>query len=243
MATKQEIEPNRETRSGRSIHQEAEKTREKGFYLEALQLADEAALAYLLETDLRGFAETRASRSITFRHLYRTTGDIAYLKQARNEATAAVDLVLSQKDKSAHAIPFFHLANCQEALGELEEAEQSYRNAVEVMEKFPPPSHNRPAVLLDFKVHLYTVQYKLGQTMALEWAEQALDELRQTDEDPFNKAVWLSGGHMRIAEMLWTDNKHEAVSHLLEAERIIYSNPELTLRNEQLNALKDKLQA
>lgn len=225
----------------RNLHQQAEQAREDGDFLKALELTDQAMVAYQEIGDKIGFAEIQASRFLTLRHLYEKTNDKSYLILAKHTAQSAVELAEESGSKEALAIPYFNLAKVQEALEELPQAVESYKKALENMISNPPPQHNRLAVVADFKIHLATTEYKAGDKEALEKAENALAELEQAEEtSDYNKHVWVSGGHMRIAEMLMQDNPEKARGHLQKAKEVIDADPRLKLRLSQWQKLADK---
>src|SRR5437016_4444882 len=103
------------------------------------------------------------------------------------------------------------------------------------IQKNPPESFNRAGVLADMKVHWYTCMYKAGDKSGLDRALMAVKDLEVSDEktvSKYNYDVWLSGAHMRIAEMLKEDNLEEAKKHLQMAKEIIDTNADLKLRAE-----------
>ncbi len=234
---------------GRRLHGLAAQAREDGDHLKALQLDDESMLAYQKDGDILGFAEVVADRSIVLRHLADETGNKNFLIIAKSEMVASVEIARGSGDKTALALPLFNLAKVQEELGELQEAVKTYTEAIQEMENNPPEMHNRPSVLADMKVHLATCEYMAGEKNALERAEQALRDLEKSNEveyneqsshtrgNSYNKDVWVSGGHMRIAVMLKEDNPQKAKEHLQKAKAIIDANPDLTIRKTQWEKL------
>ena len=223
---------------GRKIHGAASDCREQGDFLKALQLIDEATIIYEEDKDYAGLSEIQGMRCLTLRHLYRKTGDINYLILGKYSSMAAVDI--AEKAEVPSALPLFDLAKVQEEIGQLGEAAETYEDAVEAMGKNPPESHNRVGVVADMKVHMYTCMYKAGDKTALPKAMDALTELQGSDEktvSKYNYDVWLSGGNMRIAEILKEENKELAKKHLDEAKKIIDANPDLKLRRGQLEKL------
>ncbi|MDP2628316.1 MAG: hypothetical protein Q8P15_00265 [Nanoarchaeota archaeon] len=225
---------------GRQLHNQAEMTREKGDFLKALELSDQAMIKYQEENNVSGFAEIQASRFLTLRHLFEKTNDQNYLILAKHSALSAVEIAQKSGNKESLAIPLFNLAKAQETLGELSEAVSSYKEAVENMTNNPPQDQNRPAVLLDMKIHLDTAEYENGDKTALESAEKDLAELEKAEEMDYNKHVWTSGGYMRIADMLRKDNFEKAKQHLQKAKEIIDADPELILRKKQWQKLSEK---
>lgn len=226
---------------GRKIHGLAEQARERGEFGKALELTDQAMVLYQEEEDKLGFAEIQASRFLTLRHLYEKTGDRNYLILAKHAAMSSAEIAEASGDKTALAIPYFNLAKAQEELGELLNAVDSYKKAVENITNNPPEPHNvtqRPAIVNDFKVHLSVCEYKAGDKSALERAEQALSELEShPDVEDYNQHVWVSGGHMKIADALRIDNPEKAKEYLQKAKEIIDSDDRLILREKQWEKL------
>lgn len=92
------------------------------------------------------------------------------------------------------------------------------------MQNNPPGDTVCVAVITDMKVHLAVAEYRTGDKSALERAQNSLQELEQTqEEDKFSKDVWVSGGYMKLADILRTDD-------LAKAKDIIYANPNLKAR-------------
>lgn len=226
-----------ESQEGRRVHGLAGQSREAGNFTEALRLADEAMVAYAADQDPLGFSEIHAERFLTLRHLYESTEFEGYLISAKHTAMAGVELAEKSGIKEALAIPYFNLAKAQETLGEINEAVASYKKAVENITQSPPENHARAGVVADFKIHLATCEYKSGIKEALVDAEQALEDLEASDEPQYNKDVWVSGAHMRVAEVLRENAPEEAKEHLQKAKEIIDSNPELKLRAKQWEIL------
>jgi|SRR3989344_1379805 len=223
---------------GRRIHGLAAQAREDGNHLKALQLSDEAMLAYQKDGDILGFSELVAERSLVLRHLADETGDKNYLILAKHEMMASVEIARKSGNLEALALPLFNLAKVVEELGELSEAVKDYTEALTNLEANPPTPHGiRPAMIADFKIHLATCEYRNGDKSALELAEQSLVELEATEEEKYNKDVWLSGGHMRIAGVLREDSPSSAKVHLEKAKEIIDANPDLKLRAQQWQKL------
>lgn len=225
---------------GRKIHGLAEQAREEGDFLKALKLTDESMIAYQQAKDTLGFAEIQASRFLVLRHLYEQTADRHYLVLAKHAALAAVEIAENTDNKQALAIPYFNLAKAQETLGEFSDAVTSYQKALEHMLNNPPTEHHRPAVVADMRVHLTTCEYKAGDKTAFERALTATAELEQAEEiSDYNKNVWLSGAHMRIAEMLRADQPTRAKEHLQKAKDIIDADQRLELRGKQWGKLAE----
>lgn len=204
--------------------------RENGNFVEALKLTDEAIIAYQKEGDLLGAAEIQSSRSLIFRHLYEETQDENYLIVAKHASLAGVEIAQKSANKTALAIPLFNLAKIQEQLNE-PAACNTYQEALDNLTNNPPEEHNRAGVVADFKIHLYACLGNVGEV------EKSIEELEASDETKYNKDVWLSGAHMKIAKILQTNDPEKAKEHLQKAKEIIDANPDLALRLKQWEKL------
>jgi len=226
-----------ESKKGREIHGQAEHEREGGNFLQSLNLLNEAIIAYAEDKDYLGMSEAQGSVFLALRHLSEKTDERQFLILAKHAAMASVEMAKASGDKTALALPYARLGTAHRELGELPQAVEMYTKAVENFEQNPPELHNRPAVLLDIKGHLYVVEYLNGDKSALEKAEQVISDLEKTDEVKYNKDVWLSGAHMRVAEMLREDDPEKAKEHLQKAKGVIDANPDLGLRLGQWEKL------
>lgn len=225
---------------GRKLHGQASDLREQGEFLKSLQLIDEAITIYIEDKDLLGLSEILGMKSLTLRHLFRKTKDLNYLLLAKYSSLAGIEIAKKSGKEEAVVLPTFDLAKIEDDLGDFARAAKTYENAVNEFQKYPPEFWNRPGVLADMKGHLYACQYKAGDKSALERAESALKELEASDEktiSKYNYDVWLSGAHMRIAQMVKKDDQEKAKSHLQEAKKIIDANPDLKIRLTQWNEL------
>ena len=204
-----------------------------------MQLLDKAILSYQEDGDHRGMSEALQSRSSAHKHLFQETQDKSFLILAKHDAIAGVEIAESIDDPSALPMVYRGLANTLEQTQDWEGALKYFTKAIEAFEKSPPAENNRPAVLSDMKAHLGYSTYKSGDKgKGLEILQTAIAELeRDNVEVRYNKDVWLSEAHMRVAEMLRRDNTALATQHLQNAKKIIQSNPELELRSRQFEKL------
>jgi tetratricopeptide (TPR) repeat protein len=224
----------------KNLHISAEQEREQGNFSKSLELTDQALVAYLAENNLAGAAEVTASRFLTLRHLHESTDQKAYLVIAKHTAEMSVELADLAGTPSAKVIPLYNLAKAQQTLGQYAVAVNTYRQVLELMAKNPPAEIDNAAVLADMKIHLGVCEYEAGDTEAVERVESAIERLSASDAPVYEKAVWLSGGHLALAEAMLEKNKDQAKTHLDEARKIIEENPDLTLRAKQLDKLAAK---
>jgi len=226
--------------TGQEIHAQVEHTREAGDFWGSIKLAQDSIKAYSEEKNLSGLADIYGSISLAFRHLYKQSKDKTFLVLAEGAATTGIEIAKINSLNEILARPLFNLAKVQEELGQFAEASETYQDAVDTFNKFPQKEHNRAGVLADMKVHLYTCSYKAGDKSALPKALDALSELEKSDEktvSKYNYDVWLSGAHMRMAEMLKEEDIEMAKQHLAKAKQIIDGNANLALRKKQWEEL------
>lgn len=233
-----------QSEKGRQIHEQALAAQEKGEFLEALKLEDEAMIIYGEDDDGLGFSEIQAMRTLTYRHLYEQTGYEGYLIKAKHEALASVALAEFDGDEYSLAIPLVGLGRIMADLADFPHAAENFQRAVAILEMYPEGRHSRKSVIADYKVYLGVALYRAGDEAALSAAEEALEELAaSTDASAYEKGVWLSGGHMKIAEAVNQADHEKATEHMRMAKKIIDSDEKLKLRLEQWNRLEERLRS
>lgn len=219
---------------GRRLLALSNEAREKEQFFDALDLSDQAMIAFDKDDDDAGCAESLACRSINLRIYANLNDSTRVLIFAKFEMMGSVEIARKSNNPTALALPLYNLAQLHEDLEEYEDAVKVYAEAVKAMEHNPPQSHNRPSVLANMRVHMTTCEYKAGDTSALDRIYQALADLESAEEpNMYNRNVWLSGAHMRIADALRVDDPDKAQEHLQKAKDIIDANPELTIRKKQ----------
>ena len=215
-----------------SIHVKEEQARESGNFLEALRLSDEATLLYQKEGDVVGLAEIQSARFEIFKHLFFETNDKSFLILGKMSAKAGVKIAENSGKTEALAIPLFCLAKALTLLKKHEKAQEKYQEALEVL----PQSHqNRPSVEADIKIHKAICSIEMGNSGGENDALQAISDLEGSDEQKYEKDVWISGAYLKLAEAL------SSREYLEKAKAIIDASPELVLRKKQLEKLTASL--
>lgn len=223
---------------GRRLHAQAVQAREEGQLSQSLDFNNQALFAYDAADDALGFAEDVACRSITLRVYANQHDSKRILTLAKYEMMASVAIARDSGNNEALALPLYNLAQVQEDLGELPEAVSTYKEALDAMQNNPPETHNRSSILANMRVHMTTCEYKAGDKTAVQRAEEALHELENANEpDQYSRDVWISGGYMRMADILRKDDHEKAKTYLQKAREIIDANSALLLRKEQWDKL------
>lgn len=230
----------KESEKGRELHGLAESLREKGEFENALEHTDNATIAYVEDGDVRGLAEVQSSRQLTFGHLYYETGAPEYRILQKHAAMAAVEIAELSGEPEALGIPYFNLGKYYFDANEYRSAEEYFKKAVENLSTVPNSRHGRPSVIADVKGHLHVAEYYLGDKSALEKSLKALEDLEKAEEASYEKNVWMSGAHLRIANMIKNDQTDLAQHHLQKAKEIIDSDERLVLRKKQLDKLEQQ---
>lgn len=230
--------------TAREIHHHAELAREKDQdFIRSLELTDQALVIYLQEGNLSGAAEVQCSRFITFKHLYSQNPSPAYDAMARHAVLTAVEISNSQDNPTALAIPYFSTGKYYEEFPkDFSQAVTWYSKAVDAITSSPPPTNDREAVKVDFRIHLAFAQGMSGDQQSLSTLESLAQILSTLDEDQYNRDVWVSGAYMRLARLAHNFQLPEKVTiYLNEADQVANANPELTLRRRQLSQLRISL--
>lgn len=238
------------TTAARPFHEAAEQAREAKKYPEALALYDQALIKYVAGEDIVGISELHAARSIVYRHL----ADQAETEMARRlwlaEVEAAVDqavqvakLAAEKGQPTGMALALFNQAKFYEMTENFAQAVPLFTQALEWLEKSPPPSHDRPVVVWDFKLKLALAHLEGGDPTALSAVLAALDGLaqdREVDAD-YSTKVWRSGGYLHLAKYFSATDKVQAQNYLAEAEKIANSDERLVIRREEILKLKKQV--
>lgn len=231
------------TTPAQSTHLSAEIAREhETDFVKALAQADLAFSQYVSEDNPYGASEALCSRVLTLRQCARQSDMTplqknTYLLQALHSAQASLEI--AQKASVSCAIAYQNLGKVQTDLGLQSEAIESYEKAVTEQETHPHDTQNRPGVLANMRELLASAQLANGDMSALVRAEKALQDLGESDEDDYNKAVWLLHGHARVAHACATSNRESARRHYASARTILSTRQDLVLSAHILDDLSE----
>ena len=222
----------------KQLHTKALELREQGKFSESIAVNDEALLAATQEGNVGEYAANIACLALTRKVRAGLKKNPWELHLAEGELQAAVNLVKEHGKPEDIAVPLYQLAQIKEDLGKFSEAVATYKEALQHFEQHPPESHNRPSVIADVKVHMTACEYKAGDKIALDRLHKALADLEASDEpDSYAKHVWISGGYMRLATILRTDQPDDARLYLARAKETIDADDRLVVRKQQWEQL------
>lgn len=220
-------------------HSQAEEAREQDNHLEALQLIEEALLAYQQTSDYQGFAQALQSRCLTYKHLFLLSQDQAFAILARHDAEASLELAklhdLTEMLGSSH----FRLGEISMLFEDFPQAIKHYQQA---LENYVGTNCEKG----DYRYHLGEALHRSGdKEVGLQQLQQGLKEIQdhRDEVDSFLANVWESGAHLRMADLLRDDDPEKAQQHLAAAEKIINSDSKLVIRKRQLVELKQALES
>lgn len=242
----QEAQPPKEDTRGEWFHAQAEEAREQGRFADALRHTDEATVSYQEEGNVIKLAEVQSSRFLTFRHLFRQTGDVSYRILAQHAVESSVDIIRNSGEKVGLGIPLYNLAKWYETIGEYPKSIESMKESLAAFEDAPEDPQGLPSVKAEIGTRLASFEYRLGDDSALSRFDSALSSLVSNPHpDTYAQNVWVCGAHMHLTESyLVRGNKEGARAQAEKARGVLESTPDpsrYSLRMGQLEGLEQNL--
>ena len=229
---------NNQQMSARDFHKRAERAREHGSFIESLNFCELAFEIYSREKNSLGMSEVCASMFLSLRHLSEKYDDISYLLRAEYIAQVGYEIAKNSGNRESLSIPAFSLAEAHYSIDKYKTAVKLYKEAIKTL---PDSPHNSALYMLNMVYRFEIAKFRDGDKKALDRACKALLEMENINDKSYEKDVWLSGGYMRLGESIYRSDKKKAREYLAKAKEIIDSNPELTIRKNQLVRLQEKL--
>ena len=218
------------------LHIQAETLREEERFQEALQTYEQLILLYEKDHNYEKIAESLLGKFLTYRHLYFQTKDIVFAEIGKKSVEASLEIIsrfnLSLEVK---ARAYFSLGECEMLFQQYPAAIHAYRKTLDLYPK-------KEGAIGNYRYHLGEALYHNGQKEeGKEALFQGLKEIREARKtmDEFVGRVWESGCHMRIADLLSTDEPEVAKEHLELAKRIVEGDERLVIRRRQIEALSN----
>lgn len=223
--------------SGIELQKEADRVREEGNSLIAIDLYNQAIVSYQESKDYSSMIGALTGRLLSWKHLFYKTEDKIYAIFVKKEAEEMLEIAKTYN--LMDRIYLIHFLNGTSAilLKDYSTAEKEFEQAVQLY-----PTEN--AEKGDWIAHLGDAMYRNGKKeegkkMILNGVDIIKERSSQIDSFLFN--VWVSGAYLRLAKLLKTDNPEESQLFLKQAKAIIDSDDRLVIRKQQLEAFMSNL--
>lgn len=218
--------------SGTELHKEADKVREEGKSLLAIDLYNQAIVRYQEAKDYASIMGALTGRLLSWKHLFYKTEDKIYAIFVKKEAETMLEVAKAYD--LLDRLYLIHYLNGTSAilLKDYSSAEIEFSQAIELY-----PSEN--AEKGDWRAHLGDAMYRNGKKeegkkTILEGVKIIKERSSQIDSFLFN--VWVSGAYLRLAKLLRIDDPAESQLFFNQAREIIDSDNRLVIRKQQLDA-------
>lgn len=211
-----------------NLHHQAEESREKEHFLDALKLYEEVVIRYQSEKDYPSLVEALGGRCLTYKHLYLLSNDFVFYNLAQHSALSSLEIAQKHNINEKFYRCYFRLGEMQMLIRNYSIAIKYYKNA---LSNYPQEEAEKG----DFQYHLGEAQYRAGKTkLGLQnlLTNQKIIEKYKSTTDSFVYNVWLSGCFISLTK-LTKDKKYYTL-----APKIIDSDPRLVIRKRQLAQLK-----
>lgn len=222
-----------------SFHLAAAKLREQGQSWPALATYEQALLSYLENSETEYLLAVLLEKNIVLKHLWKQYHRDEFLDLAQHNLALGKQWIDKFSfSNEQQALFFFGQAEIALLAEDLDAAIAGYTQALQVL----PSDH---PYIGQFRYHLGFSQV-LHQQIAeglqnLEAGRIAIEQ--QTNLDAYTKQVWLSGAWLRLVlAYLQLGKRAEANEAYAQAEHIIMSNPDLVLRQRDLEQVARCLQ-
>lgn len=212
--------------------------REEGKTLEGLNLYNQALVSYQQKRDYNGVLNVLCGCLISWQHLFNREEDKVFAILARKEAESMLSIAQEFGIHDRDFLIHFLFGKSCVFLRDFKSAESEFRKALELY-----PYNN--AEKGDWLAHLGEAIYRNGQKeegerVILEGIQQI--QAHENEDDSFRINVWISGAYLRLAKLFIYDHRNEeAKIYLQKGEKIILNNERLTIRKQQLENLKKRM--
>lgn len=211
--------------------------RETGQTLEAIDKFNQALDAFATDRNHAQFVHALLDRAICWQHLSQFHGnDFSFAVLFKKDAEAAIEIVEMRNIEKELATTLFMNAKAAMMFGDFDHAAEVFHKAISNM------TPDRQAQRGDWQTNLGKALYLSGDKKSgLKTLLAGIEQIKKHSSEvtDYESRVWLTGGLMRLAEILATDKPEQASKYLVEAREIIESDPTLTVRQKQLeNYLK-----
>jgi tetratricopeptide (TPR) repeat protein len=206
--------------------------REQGKTFEALDMINQSLDAFAKEQNDADFAHALIDRAICWQHLWQFSDYLGFAVLYRKDAEAVLELVKSKNIDREEAGAYFINAKAAVIFGDYKKAVELFEIAISKM------SPDRSAQKGDWQTNLGKAIYFSGdKDKGLKEALSGIEQIEKysSEADEYTSKVWLSGGYMRLAEMLASDSPSESKKYLDQAQKIV-ADPKFSIRQKQIQA-------
>ena len=217
---------------GEKLLLEGQQLREQGRTLEAIDSLNRAINEFAIQHDHARFAHAILDRAICYQHLYQFTGnDFGYAVLYRKDAEAMLTIVEAENIEVERDQAYFMNAKASSIFADYPSAIGFFTRAIESMPEA------RAAQKGDWRTNLGKALYLNGEkdrgvAEILEGIEQVKQHAQ--DVDAYTSNVWISGGYLRLAELLREDSPQKSEGYLEEAKKIVENDPQQVVRKKQI---------
>jgi tetratricopeptide (TPR) repeat protein len=229
----QQFQPETEPVSaGEQLLLEGQRLREAGETLEAIGSITRAIVEFSDEHNRARLAHALLDRAICYQHLCQSHGnDPAFAVLCKKDAEAMLEIAEAEKIEDELDQAYFINAKAALLFGDHTKAVELFRLAIEKI------SRVRAAQMGDWRTNLGKAMYLSGEKE--QGIQEILDGVEQVQEfsdevDAYTFNVWVSGGYLRLAELLRLDDPEQSARYLAEAKRIIDSDESQVVRRIQV---------
>lgn len=224
--------------SGKEFLQEALSTSENKQFNQALQLSDQALMAFAQVNDLKGYAETYSLKSLIFRHLASYSEFPGYLDSALSCALLGAEIA-KKYNLPQNWVMLFNAGKALAHAGKTTEAISYYDQTLTAVTQDPTI---RKAIIADIKIHKDGLLLQQGETNA---EIRIIDNIKvihnSTDISTYERDVWTTGAYFHLVNALKGSSPEKAKEYLAQAKQIIEDNPELVIRKDQFQNINANL--
>ena len=218
-------------KDGENLLLEGQQLREAGLTYDAVAKLNAAMAQFISDEDFARYAHALLDRAICWQHLYQETGDGIFVILFQSDAETMLKIAESKNLDSELFQAYFANGKANMLQKDYAQAVEFYRQAIGAM----PAGHE--AQKGDWLAHLGKAEYWAGQKEAglkdtldgIELIKKHMHEL-----DSYTTNVWLSGGYLRLADTLKSNDKAASDRYLAEARKIIESDQTQIMRRKNL---------
>lgn len=216
---------------------QGQQLRENGQTFEALDAINRSLDFFSYVQDYSGFAHAILDRAICWQHLYQFhNNDYGFAVLYKKDAESMLEIVEAKNITTQEAGAYFINAKAMMLFDNYDQAIENFNLSIAKM------TTDRNAQKGDWQTNLGKAMYLKGKKQeGVQLILEGIERVKKySDEiDQYTANVWISGGYIRLAEVLQKDNAKLSEDYLQKAKVIIEADPRQIVRKKQIeNYLK-----